>query len=219
MEQLEAELKKVYEFNTTLTANYQQLVGSLRQQDMIVQGQMDHLEARLGRHRRDIEGHQRDINQLSEDQVTLVTRMTGYEDKACHCSAGRDRLLDLSYQEPIVAELSGTSFPVSLPSLPLPIPPPVSSGQAATVTVSPLGSSGTSLLSSGHGSFEFAQPIVTELVEIAEIPEVDLNVDNAKAKALSDRMDAEVRSCLLQRCKSKQHPERFHYFPKGHEAR
>ena len=196
---MEAKLKKVYEFNSTLTANYQQLVGSLRQRDNIVQGQMDRLEARLGRHRRDIEGHQRDIDQLAEDQVSLVARMTGYEDKACHCEAGSDRLSDLSYQEPVVAE--GPSFRGTPSPSPIPIPPPVPSIQAQDVTVPSPSSSSSGSASSSHGSFESAQPIVTELVEITEIPEVDLDIADVDAEALSDRMDAAVRSRLLQRCR------------------
>ena len=40
-----------------MAANYQQLVENLKKRDNIVQGQMDRLEARLGRHRRNIEGH------------------------------------------------------------------------------------------------------------------------------------------------------------------
>ena len=66
-----------------MAANYQQLVDNLKKRDNIVQGQMDRLEARLGRHHRDIEGHQRDIDQLSEDQVSLITRIVGFEEKAC----------------------------------------------------------------------------------------------------------------------------------------
>ena len=66
-----------------MAANYQQLVDNLKKRDTIVPGQVDRLEARLGRHRRNIEGHQRDIDQLSEDQVSVVTRMVGYEEKAC----------------------------------------------------------------------------------------------------------------------------------------
>ena len=59
---------------------------------------------------------------------------------------------------------------------------------------------------------------MTELVEISEILEVDLNVDDAEAEALSDRMDEEVRSRLFQHCRSKQHPERFAPFPNGWKA-
>ena len=66
-----------------------------------------------------------------------------------------------------------------------------------------------------EGSFESAQQVVTELVEIQE---VDPEVDDEEAQALSDAMDAEVRSRLYQRCKSKQHPHRFAPFPKGWQA-
>ena len=48
----------------------------------------------------------------------------------------------------------------------------------------------------------------TNLVEIQE-------VEDEEAQALSNAMDAEVRSRLFQRCKSKNHPERFHPYPKG----
>ena len=147
----------------------------------------------------------------------MVTRMVSYEEKACGCGDCSDRLSDMSYGEPVIA--AGPSFRGAPSPSPVPVPPPTSSGQAAAVAVSSPGSSGSSSSSSGHGSFESAQPIMTELVEIAEIPEVDLNVDDAEAEALSDRMDAEVRSHLLQRCRSKQHPEWFHPFPKGYEAR
>ena len=179
---------------------------------------MDRLEARLGRHCCNIEGHQRDINQLSEGQVTPVTRMTGYEEKACHCGAGSDRLSNLSYQEPTIANMSGTSFLAGQSSISISVPPLVSSVQAVAVAVPPPRSSGSSLLSSSHGSFKSAQPIVTELVEIAEIPEVDFNMDDAKAEALSNWMDAKVRSCLFQQCKSKNHPEQFLPYPKGHKS-
>ena len=49
---------------------------------------------------------------------------------------------------------------------------------------------------------------MTELVEIQE-------VEDEEAQALSDAMDEEVRSHLFQRCRSKNHPERFHPYPKG----
>ena len=38
------------------------------------------------------------------------------------------------------------------------------------------------------------------------------------AQALSDVMDAEVRSRLFQRCKSKQGPKHFQPYPKGWKA-
>ena len=49
---------------------------------------------------------------------------------------------------------------------------------------------------------------MTELVEIRE-------VEDKEAQALSDAMDEEVRSRLFQQCQSKNHPERFHPYPKG----
>ena len=48
--------------------------------------------------------------------------------------------------------------------------------------------------------------------------EADPEVDDEEAQALSDAMDAKVRSRLYQRCKSKQHPHWFAPFPKGWEA-
>ena len=57
------------------------------------------------------------------------------------------------------------------------------------------------------------------MTELAEIVEVDSEVDSEEAHALSDRMDEKVRSCLCQHCKSKQHPEHFALFPKGWKAR
>ena len=48
--------------------------------------------------------------------------------------------------------------------------------------------------------------------------EADPVVDDEEAQVLSDAMDAEVRSRLFQRCKSKQHPHRFAPFPKGWQA-
>ena len=47
---------------------------------------------------------------------------------------------------------------------------------------------------------------------------IPLPIPPPSAPALSDAMDAEVRSCLFQHCKSKQHPHRFAPFPKGWKA-
>ena len=210
---MEQEVHSHHEFNTLISANYQQLVDNLKKWDNIVQGQMDHLEARLGRHRRDIEGHQCDIDQLSEDQVSMVTRMVGYEAKACHCGDDSDRLSNMSYGEPAVA--AGPSFRGAPSPSPIPIPPPVPSVQVQDVAVSSSSSSSSGSGLSSTGSFKSAQPVVTELVEIIK---VDLEVDSEEARALSDRMDKEVRSHLRQHCKSKQHPEQFAPFPKGWQA-
>ena len=213
---MEREVRSHHEFNTLISANYQQLVDNLKKRDNIIQGQMDRLEARLGCHRHDIEGHQRDINQLSEDQVSMVTRMVGYEVKACHCGDDSDHLSNMSYGEPAIA--SGSSHPsfhgAPSPS-PVPIPPPVSSVQVQDVVIPSSSSSSSGSGPSSEGSFESAQPVVTELVGIVK---VDLEVDSGGAWALLDRMDEEVRSRLRQCCKSKQHPERFAPVPKGWQA-
>ena len=63
-------------------------------------------------------------------------------------------------------------------------------------------------MSMTEGSFESAQQVVMELVEIWE-------VHDEEAQALSDAMDEEVRSRLFQRCRSENHPEHFHPYPKG----
>ena len=119
----------------------------------------------------------------------------------------------MSYGEPAVAE--GPSFRGAPSPSPVPIPPPVTSIQVPDVAIPLPSSSSSSPGPSSKGSFESAQPVVTELVEVIK---VDLEVDSEDARALSDRMDEEVRSRLHQRCKSKQHPERFLPYPKSHET-
>ena len=211
---MEQEVRSHHEFNTLISANYQQLVDNLKKQDSIVQGQMDRLEARVGHHHHNIEGHQHDIDQLSEDQVSMVTKMVGYKEKACRCGDHSNRLSNMSNREPVIT--AGPSFCGTPSPSPVPILPPVPSVQvqdAAIPSLSP-SSSGSGPIS--EGSFEFAQPVVTELVEIVE---VDLEVDSEDAQVLSDRMDEEVRSRLCQHCKLKQHPEHFARFPKGWQAR
>ena len=47
---------------------------------------------------------------MSEDQVGLALRMTGFEEQVCRCGAGSGCLLDVSYDEPPVASGSGLSF-------------------------------------------------------------------------------------------------------------
>ena len=68
---------------------------------------------------------------------------------------------------------------------------------------------------SSQGSFQSAQQVVMDLVEVVE---ADPEVDDDDARALSDVMDAKVRSRLFQWCKSKKHPHQFSLFPKGWEA-
>ena len=138
----------------------------------------------------------------------MVKRMTGYEQKACRCGEDSERLSQLSYGEPPVASSSGSSFPSGGSPQPIPVPPPTVGGTDPEFPVSPLSPGDSDKENSNEGSFESAQQVVTELVEIRE-------VKDEEAEALSDAMDEEVRSRLFQRCRSKNHPERFHPYPKG----
>ena len=148
------------------------------------------------------------IKQVVEDQVCMVRRMTGYEEKACHCGEDSERLSQLSYVEPPVASLSGPSFPIEGSPQPIPVPPPTVGSADPEVPVSPSSPSDSDKENSNEGSFESAQHVMTELVEIQEVPDEEV-------QAVSDAMDEEVRSRLFQRCRSKNHPERFHPYPKG----
>ena len=121
----------------------------------------------------------------------------------------------MSYGEPPVAGSLGSSFPGSQSSIPLPVPPPTTSVLAAEIPIPTLGSSSSDKENSSTGSFQSTQQAVNELVEIME---VDPEVDDKEAQALSDAMDAEVRSCLYQCCKLKKHPHQFALFPKGWKA-
>ena len=193
-----------------LISNYQALVESLRKRDDIVQKQFDRQDTRLARHRKYLDNHQEDIKQIVEDQVCMVKRMMGYEEKACHCGEDSERLSQLSYEEPPVALSSGPSFPSGGSPEPIPVPLPTVGGADPEFPASPLSPSDSDKENSKEGSFESAQQVVTELVEIRE-------VQDEEAQALSDAMDKEVRSRLFQQCRSKNHPEHFHPYPKGRQ--
>ena len=110
-----------------LITNYQALVESLKKRDNIVQKQFDRQDVRLARHCKYLHNHQEDIKQIVVDQVCMVNRMTGYEEKACRCGEDSERLSQLSYGDPLVA-LSSVSRRLStrsrsIPNLSLPIPP------------------------------------------------------------------------------------------------
>ena len=152
---------------------------------------------------------------MSEDQVGLALRMTSFEQQVCRCGEGSGRLSDVSYDEPPVASGSGLPFPGGGSPRPIPVPPPASQVQGPDVSLSPSGSSSSNKENSSIGSYQSAPQAVSELVEIVE---ADPDVDDEEAQVLSDAMDAEVRSRLFQRCKSKQHPHRFAPFPKGWQA-
>ena len=156
-----------------------------------------------------------DVGRLSEDQISLALRMTGFEEQVCRCGQGSGVLSDISYDEPPVASGSGLSFRSGGSPSPVPVPPPATQVQGPDVASPSSGSSSSDKENSSPRSFQSAPQAVSELVEIAE---ADPEVDDEEAQALSDAMDAEVRSRLFQRCKSKQHPHRFAPFPKGWKA-
>ena len=137
--------------------------------------------------------------------------MTGYEEKVCHCGEDSDHLSNLSYGEPLVASSSGgPSFPKAQSPGPIPILPPTTRVAGLDLSVSSSGTSDLDKENSRSEPMESTQSVVTdhELVEIQE-------VDDDKVQALSDVMDLKVRSCLYQRCRSKNHPEHFAPYPKG----
>ena len=136
--------------------------------------------------------------------------MTSFEQQVCRCGEGSGRLSDVSYNEPPVASFRDGGSPSAIP-----VPPPASQVQGPDVSLPSSGSSSSDKENSSIGSFQSAPQVIGELVEIAE---ADPDVNDEDAQALSDAMDAEVRSRLFQRCKSKQHPHRFAPFPKGWKA-
>ena len=152
---------------------------------------------------------------MSEDQVGLALRMTSFEQQVCRCGEGSGHLSDVSYDEPPVAPGSDLSFRDGGSPSAIPVPPPAPPVQGPDVPLPSSGSSSSDKENSSVGSFQSASQVVNEQVEIAE---ADPEVDDEEAQALSDAMDAEVRSRLFQRCKSKQHPHRFAPFPKGWQA-
>ena len=141
--------------------------------------------------------------------------MSGFEQQVCRCGAGSGRLSDVSYEDPPVASGSGLSFHDGGSPSPVPVPPPASQVQGPDVPLQSSGSSSSDKENGSVGSYQSAPQAVSELVEVVE---ADPDVDDEEAQALSDAMDAEVRSRLFQRCKSKQHPHRFAPFPKDRKS-
>ena len=143
----------------------------------------------------------------------MVTRMMGYEEKACHCGEESERLSHLSYGEPPVASSLGPSFPSEGSPQPVPIPLLAADVADLEFPVSPSSPGDSDKENSNEGSFESTQQVMTDLVVIQEEEVMDED-----AQALPDAMDAEVRSRLFQRCKSKQGPKHFQPYPKGWKA-
>ena len=108
---------------------------------------------------------------------------------------------------------SGPSFPSEGSPQPIPVPPPAAVVADPEFPVSPSSPGDSDKENSNEGSFESAQQVVTDLVMVQEEEVLDKD-----AQALSDAMDAEVRSWLFQRCKSKQGPKHFQPYPKGWKA-
>ena len=79
-------------------------------------------DVRLASHKKYLGNHQEDLKQIVEDQVCMVNRMMGYEEKACQCGEDSGRLSQLSYGEPPVASSSGPSFPSEGSPQPIPVP-------------------------------------------------------------------------------------------------
>ena len=121
----------------------------------------------------------------------MVKRMTGYKEKACHCGEDSERLSQLSYEEPPVASSSGPLFPGEVSPQPIPVPPPTAGVADQEFPSSPSSPGDSDKENSNEGSFESAQQVVTELVEVQE-------VEDEEAQALSDAMNEEVRSRLFQ---------------------
>ena len=117
--------------------------------------------------------------------------MTGFEEQVCRCGQGSGCLSDVSYDEPPVASGSGLSFRDGGSPSPVPVPPPVSQVQGPDVALPSSESGSSDKENSSIGSFQSAPQVVSELVEIQE---ADPDVDDEEAQALSDAMDAEVRS-------------------------
>ena len=149
-----------------LITNYQALVESLKKRDDIVQKQFDRQDVRLARHRKYLDNHQEDIKQIVEDQVCMVNRMTGYEEKACRCEEDSERLSQLSYGEPPVASSSGPSIPSEGSPQPIPVPPPTAGVADPEFPVSPSSPGDSDKENSNEGSFKSTQQVVTDLVMV-----------------------------------------------------
>ena len=93
---------------------------------------------------------------MSEDQVGLALRMTGFEVQVCRCGEGSERFSNMSYQDPPVASGSGASFPSGGSSSPIPVPPPASQVQGPDVPLPSSGSSSSDKENSSVGSFQSA---------------------------------------------------------------
>ena len=196
-----------------LLEQHNKLIENLRKRDEIIQKSLSSIDDRFGRHCHTINAHSGNLQQLHEDQVAIVARMVGYEEKACNCGDGSDCLSDLSYGEPVKTSLSGSLFPSHSTPSPIPIPAPVTQVTGQDVGLPSLLEG---LLDKENGIPGSQQSIVMELVTIVEEENLDINGEcgHVMARQVQDKM---VHSVLNQRCRSKAHPSNrdccFHPFP------
>ena len=113
-------------------------------------------------------GTNQEVERLSEDQIGLALRMTGFEQQVCRCGEGSGRLSFVSYDEPPVASGSDLSFRDGGSPSPVPIPPPTAQVQGEDVALPSSGSSSSDKENSSIGSYQSAPQVVSELVEIVE---------------------------------------------------
>ena len=163
-----------------LLEQHNRLIENLRKRDDIIQKLLSSVDKRLGCHRHSINSNIADIQQLHKDQVAMVARMVGYEEKVCHCGDGSDRLSDLSYGEPVKMSSLGPSFPSHSSPSPIPIPAPVSQVTGMDIGI-PSSSEGSSdKENSVPGS---QQSVVTELVAIVEEEHLDIGGESGHVMA------------------------------------
>ena len=182
------------------------IIGNLQARDKIIDKDFETHSEQMGRHRSSINQLIDDVNVLDERVGKTMEKVFQHEDRLCRCgtkSSGGD-LDELEYAEPHVASGSGSSESFREDASPIPIPVPGSSFPPADQSLPP-SSAGPSDKENVVAVSGEAAPMVVDLVEI--VSEVG---GDAEAELVSDALDAEVCSRLYQRCKSKNHPSRFH---------
>ena len=171
---------------------------TLRKRDKIIQKSLSSIDEQFGRHCHTINANTSDIQQLHEDQVTMVTRMVGYEEKVCHCGDVSDHLSNLSYGEPVVTLLNPLFPGRSTPS-PLPIPAPVSHVTGQDVGLPPSSESSSDKENDTPGSQQSSE-VVSELVPIIEEDHLDIGGESSHVMAccVQEEMVHSVLEMLIQ---------------------
>ena len=185
-----------------LLNQHNNLIANLRKRDEIIQKSLTLIDEHFGRHCHTINGNTSDIQQLHKDQVAMVTRMVGWEEKVCHCGEGSNCLSNLSYGEPVKMLSSGPSFHGNVSPIPIPVP----------ALASPIPGTDIGLPSSSESSSDkenstpmAQQSVVTELVAIVE--EEHLDIGGKSGHVMARRVHDElVHSVLGQKCCSKARP-------------